>query len=78
MNEPFEDMVADLVFDEEITDLPTPVSDLTDRQLLTELSEVRRQLVGTPDMIEARTERGRELHSRRAALLIESNRRSAY
>lgn len=62
-------------FDEPDLEDAIDLSKLTDLEISTMFSDVRRDLLASEQMMNPTTERGRELHSQRAALLIEMSRR---
>lgn len=76
----FDDIVSGLDLDE-TTDLPVPVSELSDLELAHRYDEVKRELRRTAQMFSdmpdgpPSTKDGRDLHSQRLALLVELRRR---
>lgn len=58
-----------------IDDTEPSVGDFTDLELIAELHVTRDRLLALREMLNPKTETGRELHSRRAALLIEMRHR---
>lgn len=72
-----DDLFADLVASVEIEE-PTDainVRELDNAHLSAAFNDVRDRLIALSEMMEPKTEEGRELHSRRAAYLIEMSRR---
>lgn len=65
---------------EQLSDIEIPndvsnVQKLSDLELAADIGRVRNQLISIGEMQQPKTEMGRNLHSRRSALLIEKNRR---
>lgn len=76
-DDPFDSIVAGL--EEEIVQPSNMISvrDLNDAELSSCFNDVRDELLQMGEMQEPRTEKGRGLHSLRAACLIEIRRRQA-
>lgn len=70
-----EDQLSDVAVTFDSIDGDESVRTLTDPKLILELKRVRDRLLGRGEMLNPTTADGRELHSRRAALLIEMRRR---
>lgn len=73
-----DDVLADMEKQLNEVDIPIDqlnVQELSDLQLTQELAETRTKLYDIKEMMHPKTDEGRSLHSRRAALLIENNRR---
>lgn len=65
---------------EQLSDIDVPpdtanVRLLSDLQLAEQLENVKDQLMEIGEMRHVKTQRGRELHSRRSALIVERNKR---
>lgn len=73
--EAFRRMMEGEEFPEGEADVVINVSALSDLDLSTRYNDAREELLASAEMLEARTERGRELHSVRAACLVEMTKR---
>lgn len=73
--DPFDDIVAGLDFDTVEDDI-LRVDQLDDLNLAVKHKEVRKALMDSGEMLDPKTDTGRELHSQRVALIVEMRRRN--